>query len=403
MLARRADRLTGMARWSAASRGSSDERMVAMDKPLLPDYGGRVHHQRRPGAARAAATSHRSGCRAAAVDGRPGRAARARRARLGAARRPAPSPRADARRPWPAARSPRVAPSTTATALTSIATGPDAGRARRRRLPHARRTARCSTSCAGRRPPATPAVASRRSSSSRMPRSAGTGRPIVTQGRVRALRLHRRPPRRRPLQRLPGAVDARRPRSRGCCAPASRSSTPTTTASTRSPTSTAWASTTTPSCVAADRLVGRPARGAPRRRRRCVVTADHGQVDVGDSLVAARTRRRWPTSSLPVGRGPVPLAARPARAGRRRCSRPPPQHHGDVGLGAHPRGDDRRGLVRARVDRRRRGPPRRRRPRRPGRRRLRRPDRHRPVRARRPARLADRRPRCSSPCWSDRA
>ena len=43
-----------------------------------------------------------------------------------------------------------------------------------------------------------------------------------------------------------------------------------------------------------------------------------------------------------VGRGPVPLAARPARARRRRCSTPPSAPPRRRGLGAHPRAGDRR-------------------------------------------------------------
>ena len=59
---------------------------------------------------------------AAAVGRRPGRAAGARRPRLGPARRSAATWRPRWRR-WPAGRSPPCRPSTTATALTSITTG----------------------------------------------------------------------------------------------------------------------------------------------------------------------------------------------------------------------------------------------------------------------------------------
>ena len=119
------------------------------------------------------------------------------------------------------------------------------------------------------------------------------------------------------------AVDARRPRSAACSRPASRSSTPTTTASTRSPTSTASASTTTPSCApptasSADVLdVAAARRGAGRHRR---PRPGRGRRQ--------RRRARPPTCSADVadavGRGPVPLAARPPGRRRRPARRRPP-------------------------------------------------------------------------------
>ena len=100
------------------------------------------------------------------------------------------------------------------------------------------------------------------------------------QGRVRAHGVHRGPPARRAAGRLAGRVEPRRSRSASCCAPASRSSTPTTTASTRSPTSAASARTTTPSCVG--RRLVEQVRAQLVDDAALLVTADHGQVDVGD-------------------------------------------------------------------------------------------------------------------------
>ena len=128
-----------------------------------------------------------------------------------------------------------------------------------------------------------------------------------------------------------------------------------------------------------------------------VITADHGQVDVGDNIVDPAQRRAGPRV-VPVGRGPVPLAARPARARADALLEAAQAHHGDTAWVRVARRDRRRGLV-GRAGHRRRPPA-------PGRRRpggprpgvVRRPGRHRPVRADRPARLAHRRPRCTSPC-----
>ena len=89
----------------------------------------------------------------------------------------------------------------------------------------------------------------------------------------------------RALTRLPHAVDAGHRGARRCSPAASRSSTRTTTASTRSPTSTGSASTTTPSSPGStgwSATCSRCCRPAPC----CCVTADHGQVDVGDNVVA---------------------------------------------------------------------------------------------------------------------
>ena len=73
-------------------------------------------------------------------------------------------------------------------------------------------------------------------------------------------------------------------RSAASCGPASGSSTPTTAASTRRPTSAASASSTTPSCAS-------PTGSSPTSASSCrpgavlLVTADHGQVEVGPNII----------------------------------------------------------------------------------------------------------------------
>ena len=302
-----------------------------MDEPVLPDYAGACISNIVP-ALLDGRSSRRRGCPPPARRRRPGRAARARRPRLGAAPgRAATSPRRWRR--WPAGRSPPGA-----------------------RPPRPPRSPRSPPGCTpgehgvvGYRIDVdgevlnvlrwtTPAGDARQ----RHPARADPARRAVLRpapadrdpGRVRQLRLHAGPPRRRPLPRLPHAVDAGRPRSAACSGPASRSSTPTTTASTRSPTSTASASTTTPSSPSVDRLVADMLAELPPGAA-LVVTADHGQVDVGDNIVRARTPRSWPTWPFQSGEGRFRwLHARPGR-GRRpaRGGRRAPRRHR---LGASP-------------------------------------------------------------------
>ena len=290
-----------------------------MDQPVLPDYAGACISNIVPGAARRPVEPP-AWLPAAARRRRPGRAARARRPGLGAAPG-APATSRPRWRPWPAARSPpsrrppppppspRSPPACTPGEHGVVGyriavdgevlnvlrwTTPD-GDARQRDRPRAR--------------------------SSRPRRSAASGRAVVTKAEFATLRLHRRPPRRRPLQRLPRAVDAGRRGPHGCCGPASRSSTPTTTASTRSPTSTASASTTTPSCRR--RPAGRPTCSrCCRRDAALVVTADHGQVDVGDNIVELAPRRAAPTCRSSRARAGS-AGCTPARAGPTPCSRRP--------------------------------------------------------------------------------
>ena len=138
--------------------------------------------------------------------------------------------------------------------------------------------------------------------------------------------------------------------------------------------------------AAADRLVADVLSARAPPAPPCVVTADHGQVHVGSDVtplapeVAAHVE-------LPVRRGPLPLAPRPARAAPAPCSTAAAGAHGD------------RAWVRTRdelIDEGWFGPMvtdaaraalRRRRPRRQGHGRLHRADRHRPLPPRRPPRL----------------
>ena len=259
--------------------------------------------------------------------------------------------------------------------------------------------ARCSTSCAGRRPRATPAGASRpheiqpvpavprrqRRPSSPRPSSPARGftlahlagvrhvgwrmpstlvtevrRQLAARRAVR-LRLLRRRRQGRPRVRAGRALrrraGGRRPPGRPTC---SRSCPP----------------------------------GAALRRHRRPRPGRRGRpASVGSAPDVARPRRP------PVGRGPVPLAARPCRARADALLEAATEAHGDLAWVVSLRAGRRRGLVRARSSTTGgRRPARRRGPRGPRRRRLRRPGRHRPVRAREPARLAHAAPRCSCRC-----
>ena len=281
--------------------------------PLLPDYGGACianvvpacssrPTSCPPGCPRRSRRPTRSCCSCSTASGWEQLQARGR-------------PRARPWRPWPAGPSPRSRPSTTATALTSIATGLPPGehgvvgyridvdgevlnvlRWRRRR------------GDARQRDPAgeVPAASSRSSATVRR----------SSPGPSSAIGLHRAPTSTGVRFRLPGAVDAGGRDRRGCSAPASRSSTllrghrqgrprvrPRRPLRRRAaPPSTAWSADLIASLPPGAAL-RRHRRPRPGRRRR-----PHRR---------ARTPRCSPTSSLPVGRGPVPLAARPARAGRR--------------------------------------------------------------------------------------
>ena len=140
------------------------------------------------------------------------------------------------------------------------------------------------------------------------------------------------PPRRSPSRR-------RRSSRRG-----SGSCTATTAASTRSPTSAASARTTRQNFVS-------PTTSSTRSwphchpTRRLLVTADHGQVDVGENIVHP-SPALLSGVSFQSGRGPIPLAARRAgsdpvdRRDRHRGDRPP-------GPRGHEGADARRALVRS--------------------------------------------------------
>ena len=106
-----------------------------------------------------------------------------------------------------------------------------------------------------------------------------------------------------------------------------------------------------------DVLRGRAARRRPDGRRRAskrcrpapplLVTADHGQVDVGRTSCITPSAELLRRVAHAVGRGPVPLAPRPARREPAICSPRPTAELGDVGVGRDPRADARRALVRA--------------------------------------------------------
>ena len=248
-----------------------------------------------------------------------------------------------------------VAPSTTATALTSIATGLHPGRARRRRLPgrgRRRGAQRPALDHAGRR---RPRAASTPTSSSRTPPFCGHRPPIVTRAEFAQLGVHAAPTSPTSAShgyRMPSTLVAEV--RAAAAAPASRSSTPTTTASTRSPTSTASASTTTPSCAAADRLVAdlldvaaagrragghrRPRPGRRRRQHRDAATPTslaHVSFQSGEGRFrwlharpgprrrAARGRRR-PTTATPPGSAPATRPSTRAGWARRSPTRPRP-------------------------------------------------------------------------------
>ena len=143
----------------------------------------------------------------------------------------------------------------------------DTGRARPGRLPDGCRRRGAQRAAlgdgGGRRPP----QARAEPTSSRSPPFLGQPVPVVTKAELRTHRVHRGPPARRSPGRLAGGVEPGDHGRRSCCAPASRSSTPTTTASTRSPTSAASARSTTPSCVRPTTSSADVAPSSPTARR----------------------------------------------------------------------------------------------------------------------------------------
>ena len=160
---------------------------------------------------------------------------------------------------------------------------------------------------------------------------------------------------------------------------ASRSSTPTTTASTRWPTSTGWTSFYDAELMFVDRMVEYLVEALPPGAA-LVITADHGQVDVGTERVPAAPRGAVPRAR-PVRRGPVPLAARPCGGQAASLLDAARAHHCDVAWVVSRDQILDAGLVRSQGAARPAGPPRGRGPGGPRRRRLRRRRRHRPVRA----------------------
>ena len=150
--------------------------------------------------------------------------------------------------------------------------------------------------------------------------------PVISPAELQGIGVHRGPPARLAPGRLAGAVGDRRrgrPRSwrRG-----SASSTPTTAASTRPPTSAASATYYDAELRFADRLVADVLDALPPGAV-LLVTADHGQVDVGDRIIepdadaagdgrpaVRRGRFRWWHARPGAGR-------RPRRGGRRALRR----------------------------------------------------------------------------------
>ena len=100
-----------------------------------------------------------------------------------------------------------------------------------------------------------------------------------------------------------------------------------------------------------DRLIGDLASGLPAGAA-MVVTADHGQVEVGDNVVDLASRRAGP-GLLPVGRGALPLAARPPGRTDALLEAAVARHGADAWVVSRDQ-VDRRGLVRP--DGHRRGP-----------------------------------------------
>jgi hypothetical protein len=324
---------------------------------------------------------------AAGVDARrgrrggvPGGAAGARRARMG----PAPdrrhlAPTLDAMAGGPIT---TVAPTTTATALSSIATGLTPGE---HGLIGYRMcsVARSSTCCAGR---STARTAAARPPADVQPFPAFLGErvPVVSPYELEPHGVQRGPPAWGSAGRVAGRIVDRRSRSassllRG----ASGSSTPTTAGSTRSPTSAASTTSTTPSCAP-------PTAWSADVSRCCrpgavlLVTADHGQVQVGDNIV-------HPSSELlamcDVQSGRDASAGCTPAAVRRRPRRSADHEVRGRGVGRARERDDRRAVVRSHRGATGRGPPRRRGARRPRPGELPRPGRHRAVRAGVPSRI----------------
>ena len=353
-------RLTARRGYSAADERRPGDRDRAgpsrVPAPALPDYGGACLASVVPallsGLAEEGTPEPRRGSRPRAGC-QAGRPARARRPGVGAAARPS-APRPDLAGGRRVARSPRwpppppPPPSRRSPPATPPAVHGMVGYRLRRSI-----SKDPTSGTRARRGDERPALAHRpRRHARRLPAPqfqpvrpfAGRDVPVVTRLGVRLHRLHRRPPERSPLCRMVGSLDAGRRGPGACSGRESPSSTPTTTASTRWPTSTDWATTTARSsrrwtawwatCVA-----------VPARRRR----SSSSPPTTARSRWAAATAARPPSSSsrrgAVLGRGPLPVAARPPRRARRRCSR----RRGGArrrGLGSDPGPDGRRGVVR---------------------------------------------------------
>ena len=292
------------------------------DDRCSPTTAG-LHQQRRARAARAAGPSARRGCPAVAAGRRPGRAARARRARLGPARRTAaalaptlpamaggsdhaPSPR----RPRPR-RSPRSPP-----ACPPGEHGVVGYRIARRR----RGAQRAALDQA---PSGDAAAPASRPTSSR-PNAPFLGPPPAGRHprRVPRTGLHPGPPRRRPASRLPGDVHARHRGGRDLLR-ARRAVRLRLLRGHRQ-----GRPRVRPRRVLRRRAAPPPTASSPTSSRRCPPARCSSSPPTTARSTSATTsstphRDVLGHVRLPVGRGPVPLAARPPRARRRPCSRRP--------------------------------------------------------------------------------
>ena len=141
-----------------------------------------------------------------------------------------------------------------------------ARRARADRLPDGCRRRDPQRAALGHRAPAMPGASTSRADVQPFAPFMGEPVPVVTKADFETHGVHRGPPARRPARRMARRVERRGRRSAICCAPASRSSTPTTTASTRSPTSAASAPYYDAELRSADDIV---ATGSRRAHRRC--------------------------------------------------------------------------------------------------------------------------------------
>ena len=177
--------------------------------------------------------------------------------------------------------------------------------------------------------------------------------PVISPAELQTLGVHRGPPARLAPGRLAGRVGDRRRGRPPAAPPASASSTPTTAASTRRPTSAASASSTTPSC--APPTASSATSSTRCRRAPCSSSPPTTARSTSATTSSTPTPTSWRLVAQQSGEGRFRWwharhgAADDARQGGRRALR-------GRGLGRHPGAGHRRALVRP-DDRRRRSPP----------------------------------------------